>query len=694
MPRAGAQGGSETVADPLPIDPARTAVVAGSVRAPWRWEQLLVDAAVIGSRERWAKRLDGLERELEMRRQELGDEDEARAARAVQEIADLRHLRTFALPMIDRLAALPEAAPWGEWLRHLRALAAVALRDPARVLATLAELEPMAPVGPIGRDEVALVLGERLRELRMPPPRRRYGAVFVAPIAAARGLAFDVVFVPGLAERIFPRRIVEDPILLDARRHRIDAELVTQRDRVAAERLALRLAVGAARARLVLSYPRVDMEQARPRVPSFYTLEALRAAEGRLPGFEEIAGRAQSPAVRARLGWPAPERPEDAIDDAEYDLALLTPLLGADPATTVGTANYLLSANPHLGRALRARARRWLRRWTPADGLVDVDELGREALAPHQLTARSYSPTALQNFAACPYRFFLQAIHRLEPREEPVAIEALDPLTRGALFHDVQFAVLTKLKADGLLPVRDANFARARTIVDEVLADVAARYHEDLAPAIERVWQDGIEAIGADLREWLRLESQSDGSWVPHRFELSFGLAGRGRANADPASVPEPVPVTGALRLRGAIDLVERHVRGAVRATDHKTGKVWAGRGVVVGGGQILQPLLYALACERLLPEPVEAGRLYYCTAAGGYTERVVPLDERGRRAAAEVAATVERALVDGFLPAAPIERACTYCDYRSVCGPYEEMRVKRKPTDRLTGLLRLRGMS
>ena len=49
----------------------------------------------------------------------------------------------------------------------------------------------------------------------MPPPSQRYGKVFVGPIEAARGLSFDAVFVPGLAEKMFPRKIVEEPILLD-----------------------------------------------------------------------------------------------------------------------------------------------------------------------------------------------------------------------------------------------------------------------------------------------------------------------------------------------------------------------------------------------------------------------------------------------------------------------------------------------
>ena len=35
--------------------------VLGTLRAPWRWERLLHDAAVLGGRERWKRRLDGLE---------------------------------------------------------------------------------------------------------------------------------------------------------------------------------------------------------------------------------------------------------------------------------------------------------------------------------------------------------------------------------------------------------------------------------------------------------------------------------------------------------------------------------------------------------------------------------------------------------------------------------------------------------
>src|SRR5262249_20010403 len=139
-------------------DPDSHPVVAGTLRAPWRWEQILVDAAVIGGMARWARRLDGLEAELRVKLQDLGErEDEARAALCERTLADLGELRRFALPILERLERLPGSAPWSDWLLHLRELAGAALRHPDPVLATLGELDPIGPVGPIELDEVRIV---------------------------------------------------------------------------------------------------------------------------------------------------------------------------------------------------------------------------------------------------------------------------------------------------------------------------------------------------------------------------------------------------------------------------------------------------------------------------------------------------------------------------------------------------------
>src|SRR5207237_3951584 len=101
----------------------------------------------------------------------------------------------------------------------------MAIRQPETILSVLAELRPMGNVGPVGLDEVREALSERLTFLRMEPVDRRYGKVFIATISEASGLSFEIVFLPGLGEDIFPRKAFEDPLLLDAQRAEIGPEL-------------------------------------------------------------------------------------------------------------------------------------------------------------------------------------------------------------------------------------------------------------------------------------------------------------------------------------------------------------------------------------------------------------------------------------------------------------------------------------
>src|SRR5204863_394292 len=196
-------GDTSAVAEP---DADDHPVVEGTLRAPWRWEQLLVESAVIGGKDRWSRRLNGLEAEYRAR------------------------------------------------------------------LARLREEEPDSP--------------------RAAALRRDLGAA-----------------------------------------------LVTQDERGRRERLLLRLAVGAARRRLHLSYSRVEQTEARPRVPSFYALEVARALTGRVPEPQRMEREAAA-AAGARLAWPAPDDPARAIDEVEHDLAMLRGLLAGGEAR--GRARYLL----------------------------------------------------------------------------------------------------------------------------------------------------------------------------------------------------------------------------------------------------------------------------------------------------------------------------------------------------------------
>jgi CRISPR/Cas system-associated exonuclease Cas4 (RecB family) len=671
------------------------AVVAGSLRAPWKWETLIVESAVIGGDPgRWHRRLDGLAREYRlMIQEELSDDPESpRALRLERELTNLGHLRGFALPIIDLLASWPAKGTWAEWLDRFSDLAPKVLRQPARVLRVIAELRPMSEIGPVSLEEARDVLVDRLLALEVDPPRHRYGRVFVGSPQQARGRTFRVVFVAGLAERMFPQKPHEDPMLLDEEmRVPLKAGLAVQETRGRMERLLLRLAVGAPTERLWLSYPRIDVAESRPRVPSFYALDVMRAITGRIPHHEELQESAVSEGG-AMLAWPSPQEPARAIDDLEHDLAVLRTLLLADnPKSVRGHAHYLLRLNDALKRSVTNRWARARSAWTPFDGITRLTGMTTPLVASQRLSARPYSLSALQKFSTCPYQFLLSAIYRLEPAQDPEPLQKLDPLTRGALFHQVQAEFFRTLQAEGQLPVSDARLQEVLACLDRIVSKTAADYHEQLAPAIERVWRDEVSDIARDLRVWARrLASAED--WIPEYFEFSFGLSDEGR---DTRSVPDPVRLDGRFLLRGSVDLIERRRdHRALRVTDHKTGRNRTTWKTVIGGGAMLQPVLYSVAVTQALETAVTSGRLFYCTAAGGFTDHEIPINDANRRAGLEALEIVDRAIELGFLPAAPADRACTWCDFRSVCGPHEEQRVRMKSADKLGDLLALRQMS
>jgi ATP-dependent helicase/nuclease subunit B len=105
---------------------------------------------------------------------------------------------------------------------------------------------------------------------------------------------------------------------------------------------------------------------------------------------------------------------------------------------------------------------------------------------------------------------------------------------------------------------------------------------------------------------------------------------------------------------------------------------------------------LYGLAAETLRGATVESGRLLYATQRGGYTPVEIKLDDRARLFLQKLLGDIDASIEGGFLPPAPAKDACSVCDYRMVCGPYEERRLGKKDRHdvRLEPLTEIRGMA
>jgi ATP-dependent helicase/nuclease subunit B len=661
-------------------------------RSPWRWEEILNDAQVIGGADRWARRLHGHREQLQVRADAAFKDDPSspRHEALTRQVAWTDELIAFAGEVIGEMASWPAADDWGGWLARLQKLAPRVLARPDRVMATLAELQPLAGIADVHLAEVRDVLRDRLTHLAVPPPAHRYGCIFVGTPEQVRGRSFDVVCVLGLSERVFPQRSRQDPLLLDRERERLSPDLATDQDRVSSERLQLRLAAGAASRALIASYASMETAQARPRVPSFYAIDVQRAVTGRVPGYESLIREAQQRSG-ARLAWPAPQDPATAIDAAEHDLSMLQRYLRGPEADIAGRARYLFDLNPALRRALVARHQRLSRSWTAHDGLIAPPE----SLAAHRLSARAYSASALQRFATCPYQFYLSTILRLERREEAVPLTTLDPLTRGSMVHEMLAEIMRAFIAQGWAPLAADRLDEAQVLADEFVTRVAGEYEDRLRPPILRVWQDAVSAIRRDIHEWVRRLPADGATWTPARVEIGVGFSGGfGR---DEASRREDAVLPDGTRLHGVVDLLERGAGDEWRITDYKTGRYRLGPHVVVNGGRTLQPILYAMAVEAAFSGRVTASRLYYCTEDGGYEDHPWAITgasgEATRKAGLEVLAIVDHAIESGRFPAAPAEDACMWCDFASVCGPAAQSVPRRKESRQLAELTVLRRM-
>ena len=136
----------------------------------------------------------------------------------------------------------------------------------------------------------------------------------------------------------------------------------------------------------------------------------------------------------------------------------------------------------------------------------------------------------------------------------------------------------------------------------------------------------------------------------------------------------------GRYKILGAIDVVEEHSSGARRVIDHKTGTPPKDKPRTLGKGEVLQPVLYALAAEQELGRPVPIGRLYYATLRGNYQSIDISVNDGARQQAEKLLAHIDDAIDHGEFHTCPRTDACEFCDYTPVCGPYEEERANHKP--------------
>jgi len=288
-------------------------------------------------------------------------------------------------------------------------------------LARLLELDPLG--GDLSWEEWVELFRRVLEETRIPIEEDRHQGVQVLDVMTARGRTVRALFMLGMNEKVLPRYVREDPFLRDRQRAVLESTLGYKINEKLAgheeELLLFELLSRSATNRLYLSYQRAD-ESGRVMAPSGFIAMAMR--DPRFVGKPEET-------VPRRLTQRISEQPsiQDLLPVEELALGCLLQGYDALPVLdTMGRDRLLFEQ----GLITLKTIERESPELGPFDGMV-----GLQGSALPTVTDRSFSPTALERYATCPFQYFAEKVLRLEPVRQ-LQEDHLPPLRIGTLVHE------------------------------------------------------------------------------------------------------------------------------------------------------------------------------------------------------------------------------------------------------------------
>jgi ATP-dependent helicase/nuclease subunit B len=679
----------------------------GAEASVHRWDAASMAAGIVEGSDEWRERLSKLLSEHRNSSQEEPYEG-VRTGQRSFDAADIAALISLMDRLIAFLIAVKVAKTWTQksmsLLKAIRNLTQGGDSGGrvADAIARLSELDRLS--SPPGQAEFRRAVCDLLDSERIRIGRFERQGPAVMGLMAARGIPFRMVVIPGMTEKAFPPVARQDAILLDDEREVINKSTapagkgplhLKSKRRMDEERLLLRLAVGAARERLILTFPRLAIGTAKERLPSSFVLAAAEALTGRNVYFDNVENLRGF--LRVPLAQIAVTEPVAAVDQVEFDLA--TALHGIrkkrldDVLCMRRYSSFFLDG-------LRLEAARWGNPvLTAYDGIVAGPEARKLLKRDHSVIGRRVSPTRLEVYAGCPFAYLLGVIMGIEPLEEPERVRTISPLDKGTLVHSILWEFLTTLRQrrQGPLQVQQSDLGLLGRIAERRFQE----FEQTCPVGYPLMWQLEKEEMLTYLGEFVEEEIARD-DYLPAYFEVRYGMKVRAPEESE-ISRDEPVALDFGRRqvlLRGRIDRIDISRDGRrARIIDYKTGRARA-KSDDLRGGTTLQLPLYIHAASVILkdvhPEVREFFAEYYHLAEQSKTKRHIGFSgeclsaKRGELSC--ILDTIADGIEGGLFFQLPGED-CRWCGFSPVCGSYQQSVFGRKRGDpRAAPFLRMRG--
>ena len=505
-----------------------------------------------------------------------------------------------------------------------------------------------------------------------------------------RGVAFDVLFIPGLVQGAIPVSAQEDPILPDGVRRLIKRQaadtpfcLPLKSRRREEERLLFALAVDSARRQLFLTYPALDIEGSKSNLPSGFLLDFCRVMYGHPVTSEQLEGLSvfQKSVSSCQVDKSNFSRSiTNSTDFISNWIEINVPM----------NLRHLAFRKIYSGRIEaydRNRRASIFRRDQTAYSAWDGVFLRGESDACQE--SPEFPVTDLESYAVCPFRYWLQKVLKVTPVEEPELVVEIPPHVIGSIIHKVLEEIYGEVIVGKEIGDVIENIYNIQEIARQKLQIEADSWRRK-CPAPQVIWDLAVSVMETRLSNFLRndLAELSGIKVISTEKRISEDLVfGEGSE-------------TLSVKIKGSIDRIDELADGkSIRIIDYKTGST-STKPEELRGGQRLQLPLYLKAMLKNSSgiDPNSSIAEYVQIKPDGVNKRygisgqmLVDRDEDLRR----ILRFITNGITNRYFPPIPEDSNCQSCPVSSACNRLSRMKYFNVTEDsQIEALVSLRGIN
>ena len=677
--------------------PVRNAVSGKPAREELtRWEIISQNAGIVKGKDQWRWRLKAYRDSISSKITVEDNSEEATAPEIKgfqQELASLDSLANL-INRLTKVVVPPDGSPYSSFAAWIKNSLQEFAYDPAgwpeegqkayekikEILGEISSLDKIFLKGTTFKGFTDL-LGVALETSmgRIGPTGK---GVFIAPISAAEGMNFEIVYITGMSEGSFPPRPPIDALLPDAVRTSIieNDKLPLSSERKIEEKRRYLAAISAGH-NCFLSFCRTDANAERGQYPSPWLLDEISKLNSKSIGSAEIENLGNKPwlsiiySTEHALGvegfYPA--------DIHDYDMASLSHWKANHRAIQ---NHFLLAKKTPVSQALNMEKAHQSSEFSAWDG--NLTGIAKKSLSLKLPGNDHFSPTRLERWAGCPLSYFFGYVLEIPVYEKPEEIITISAMDRGSLVHRILERFISTLIEKKELP----DYGKAwidgnEQLLIEIARDEFAKTEKKGITGHPLMWQMVREEIETDLVAFLDADNTLRGiiGLKTIHVERGFGFGKEG-------NLPAVVVKAGSkeISLHGLIDRVDSNRSGdQIYIIDYKTGGASAYSGMKkdpLECGKRLQLPVYSLAVRNILKNPINIKACYwFISSKGNFERREVELSAIETKFIEDLEIIVT-GIEEGLYPANPgkdEKENCRFCDYERICSTDRDLMWKRK---------------